>query len=171
MNWIRSASVTVRFAVAKTEPSAISSQVRPRTSGSTSDDGTKGWVVVMSGLPRWCAGWSGPGFPGHPGSAAGGGASAPRRGRRGPPPRKSSASSGWSRSPGAGPGEVVDGRLPQPRVVLVGGVEREVVDDVAEAVPDCRTEPVGLGDDGEGREDLVVDEVAHLPPPLGVVGA
>src|SRR3954449_2286222 len=66
MNWIRSASVTVRFAVAKTEPSVISSQVRPRTSGSTSDDGTKGWVVVMSGLPRWCAGWSGPGFPGHP---------------------------------------------------------------------------------------------------------
>src|SRR4051794_10551104 len=66
MNWIRSASVTVRFAVAKTEPSAISSQVRPRTSGSTSDDGTTGWVVVMSGLPRGCAGWSWPGFPGHP---------------------------------------------------------------------------------------------------------
>src|SRR5215217_7761426 len=47
MNWTRSASVTVRLAVAKTEPSVISSHVRPRTSGSTSEDGTNGWVAVI----------------------------------------------------------------------------------------------------------------------------
>src|SRR5690242_20222523 len=48
MNWSRSASVTVRLAVAKAEPSVISSQVLPRTRGSTSEDGTNGWVAVMA---------------------------------------------------------------------------------------------------------------------------
>src|SRR3954468_1293279 len=57
MNWIRSASVTVRLAVAKTDPSVISSHVRPRTRGSTSEDGTNGWVVVI-GRPSGM-GWGG----------------------------------------------------------------------------------------------------------------
>src|SRR5688572_24248441 len=164
MNWTRSASVTVRLAVAKTEPSVISSQVRPVISGSTSEDGTNGCVVVMR-LPFAADGdgggsWSAPKLPGSPRDRLGedvalglaphsSGHLLPRSRWRG----------GTSRRPGstvADPGQILDGRLPQLQVVLVGGVAGEPVDDVAEALPDRGSQPVGLGDDREGVEDFVV---------------
>ena len=49
-------------------------------------------------------------------------------------------------------------------VGLVRGVEADAVDHVAVAALQLRRELLGLADDGERVEDLVVDEVAHLDP-------
>src|SRR3954468_23719690 len=53
---------------------------------------------------------------------------------------------------------------PALRVGLVRGVERDAAHDVAVALRQLRADLLRLADDGEGVEDLVVDERAHLLP-------
>ena len=54
-------------------------------------------------------------------------------------------------------------------VGLVRGVEADPLDDVAVALVQLRRDLLGLADDGEGVEDFVVDEPAHLHP-LALLG-
>src|SRR6476661_8600339 len=60
--------------------------------------------------------------------------------------------------------EPLDDACPTLAVALVRRVEAEAVDDVAVAVEHLRRDLLGLADDGERAEDLVVDELAHLLP-------
>ena len=53
--------------------------------------------------------------------------------------------------------------------VLYGRVEADALDDVAVAAVQLGRDLLGLADDGERVEDLVVDEVAHLDP-LALLG-
>src|SRR4029450_5680057 len=60
--------------------------------------------------------------------------------------------------------EPLDDTRPALRVALVGGVEADAVDDVAVPVEQLRRDLLELAAPRERPEDLVVDELAHLPP-------
>src|SRR5215212_3231542 len=121
MNWMRSASVTVRFAVRKLLPGFISSHVLPRVSGSTSELGRNLSVAVMGGFLTTR--------------------------------------------------QVLDCGCPQVRIVWVGRVEVEPVDDVAVALGYRGAEAIRFCDDCERVQHLVVDQVSHLFPAVGGVAA
>ncbi|MEZ5138825.1 MAG: hypothetical protein R2711_08675 [Acidimicrobiales bacterium] len=67
-------------------------------------------------------------------------------------------------SPGRLSLEPLDRRRERAGLRLVGGVEADPVHQVAEAAEQLVAHPIRLGHHGEGGEDVVVDQLAHLGP-------